>query len=162
MIIYVISYLDCGWEKLDCTSYYVNTEKKNNQDAKADCIRMGGKLVEPTNAKHNAFVTQLAEKKGLYRFWIGIHDRKENDNEGNFVYESNNKDIIWKNWLYGRPTGYKYNKCHGGHCAEGLCPKGNWHDQCCTQSNAYVCERMVYSGKYFNKKSLYSRVARSS
>ena len=147
----MLFYLDCGWEKLDCTSYYVNTEKKNNKDAKADCIRMGGKLVEPRNAKHNAFVTQLAEKKGLYRFWIGIHDRKENDNEGNFVYESNNKDIIWKNWLYGRPTGYKYNKCHGGHCAEGLCPKGNWNDQCCTQSNAYVCERMVYSGKYFNK-----------
>ena len=67
-------FLDCGWEKLDCTSYYVNTDKKNNKDAKADCIRMGGKLVEPTNAKHNAFVTQLAEKKGLYRFWIGIHD----------------------------------------------------------------------------------------
>ena len=142
---------ECGWEKLDCTSYYVNTEKKNNKDAEADCISKGGKLFEPRNAKHNAFVTRLAEKKGLNGFWIGIHDKKENgkENEGNFVYESDNKAITWKNWLPGQPNNV-YNKCYGDEdCVEGLCPKGKWNDQCCGKRKPYVCERMVYSGKYF-------------
>ena len=132
-------------------SYYVSTEKKNNKDAEADCISKRGKLFEPRNEEHNTFVTRLAEKKGLYGFWIGIHDRKEKgkENEGNFVYESDNKAITWKNWKSGQPNN-KYNRCHGDEdCVEGLCPKGEWHDQCCGKKKAYVCERMVYSGKYF-------------
>ena len=88
MIIYVIFYLDCGWEKLDCTSYYVNTEKKNNKDAKADCISKASKLFEPKNAKHNTFIAHLSERKGLSEFWVGIHHRKEKEAEGKDLFES--------------------------------------------------------------------------
>ena len=154
MLNYILFFMntDCGWEKLDCTSYQVNTGKKNNKDAEADCIKKGGKLFEPRNAKHNNFVADLAKKKGLSGFWIGVHDRKENgkENEGNFVYESDNKAIIWKDWLPGEPNN-KYNKCYGDEdCVEVKTdPIGKWHDQCCGKQKPYVCERIVYSGKCF-------------
>ena len=139
-------------------SYYVSTEKKNNKDAEADCISKRGKLFEPRNEEHNTFVTRLAEKKGLYGFWIGIHDRKEKgkENEGNFVYESDNKAITWENWRRGQPNN-KYNKCYGDEdCVEVKTdPKGKWNDQCCGKTKPYVCEKIVYSGKCFQLPNIH-------
>ena len=69
---------------MDDKSYFVSTEKKNNKEAKADCISKGAKLFEPRNIKHNTFVAHLSEKKGLSGFWVGIHDRKENEGKDLF------------------------------------------------------------------------------
>ena len=142
---YVFIHIDCDSQcfliKLDDKSYYINTEKKNYKEAEADCISKGAKLFEPKNAKQNNFVADHAKKKGLSAgFWIGVHDRKEN--EGHFVYESDNKPIVWTNWLPGQPNN-KYNKCHGDEdCVEvKTYPKGKWSDQCCGKRKYYVCEK---------------------
>jgi hypothetical protein len=43
--------------------------------------------------------------------------------------------------------------CYGDEdCVEVLCPKGQWHDQCCGKSKPYVCERMVYSDTCWKKQ----------
>ena len=74
---------------------------------------------------------------------IGVHDKKENgkENEGHFVYESDNKPIVWKNWLPGQPNN-KVNRCYGDEdCVEVKTdPIGLWHDQCCGKRKYYVCE----------------------
>ena len=47
------------WEKLDCKSYLVVTKEKNYNAAKADCVSMGAKLVEPKDKKVNDFVDPM-------------------------------------------------------------------------------------------------------
>ena len=136
--------LDTCWTKVDDKAYWISTTKKKNKDAEADCISRGGKLAEPKNYRENSFVADLAERKGLSGFMIGIHDKKENgkEHEGHFVYESDNLPIVWKNWLPGQPNN-KYNKCFGDEdCVEVKTdPKGKWNDICCGKRRYYVCEK---------------------
>ena len=136
--------LDTCWTKVDDKAYWISTTKKKNKDAEADCISRGGKLAEPRNYRENSFVADLAERRGLSGFMIGIHDKKENgkEHEGHFVYESDNQPIVWKNWLPGQPNN-KYNKCFGDEdCVEVKTdPKGKWNDICCGKRRYYVCEK---------------------
>ena len=53
------------WEKLDCKSYLVVTKEKNYNAAKADCVSMGAKLVEPKDKKVNDFVASIAGEDGI-------------------------------------------------------------------------------------------------
>ena len=78
-------------------------------------------------------------------------------NEGNFVYESDDKSIIWNNWHPGQPNNtncYPHKKCSGDEdCVEVKAdPEGKWNDQCCSKSKHYICEKSLPTS--FSSKNL--------
>jgi len=64
---------------------------------------MGGILYEPRDQSVMKSVTSLAKKANLGEFWIGIHDM---DNEGTFVYDSDNSPLSFTNWNSGEPNNW--------------------------------------------------------
>ena len=93
-------------------------------------------MFEPKSEQENDVVSAIAKAKGMSRFWIGIHDIK---NEGIFVYDSNDLPISYTNWGASAP-----NDANGEDCVEiGYPPYDNykWNDRSCSAKNPFVCER---------------------
>ena len=93
-------------------------------------------MFEPKSKQENDAVSAIAKAKGISRFWIGIHDIK---NEGIFVYDSNDLPISYENWAPGEP-----NDKNGEDCVEiGYLyyPNYKWNDQKCADEISFVCER---------------------
>ena len=65
-------------------------------------------MFEPKSEQENDAVSAIAKAKGMSRFWIGIHDIK---NEGIFVYDSNDLPISYENWAPGEPNDYHRQQC---------------------------------------------------
>ena len=76
-------------------------------------------MFEPKSEQENDAVPAIAKAKGMSRFWIGIHDIK---NEGIFVYDSNDLPISYTNWGASAP-----NDANGEGCVEiGYPPYDNY------------------------------------
>ena len=82
----------------------------NHSSAVDYCKTKEGKLFEPKSEQENDAVSAIAKAKGMSRFWIGIHDIK---NEGIFVCASNDLPISYTNWGASAP-----NDTNGEDCVE--------------------------------------------
>jgi hypothetical protein len=129
-------------EQISGKSYTFHNDGKTQQDAVEACLKLpGGKLYEPKDANVFQKIVEMASKRGINHFWLGINDKS---NEGNFVYQSDNSPIVFDFWANGEPN----NKVHTAdgveqeHCvASKYYINHKWNDQkcnCCRFS--YVCE----------------------
>ena len=62
---------------------------------------MNGKLAEPKSESDYKNLVYLAKLSNVQVFWIGITDKVQ---EGHFTYESDGKEIVWKDWDFGEPN----------------------------------------------------------
>lgn len=83
-------------------------------------------------------MTFSTDKNGA-RFWIGANDI---DKEDNWVWESDESEVVFSNWHRGEPNSY------GGDsgaedCAEMKMQKSRykWNDQPCKKKSLYICEK---------------------
>ena len=123
------------WVKMLGKEYSVPNETKNQANAQAYCFSQGGILFEPKSAQVNKNVTKFA--KDTIRkpwIWLGIHE--SNSTNGQFVYESDDKSIVWKNWKSGEPDGDGKENCVA---IETISYK--WGDMFCNETYNFICER---------------------
>ena len=123
------------WVKILGKEYYVPNEAENEADAQDYCNSQGGILFEPKSAKVNKNVTKFAKKTIRNpRIWLGIY---ENDStNGQFVYVSDDKLIVWTNWKSGQPDGDGKENCVA---LETISYK--WVDVDCDEAYNFICER---------------------
>ena len=124
------------WVKMLGKEYHVRNEPTylNQANAKAYCKSQGGILFEPKSAQVNKNVAKFAKDTiGNWKFWIwlGIHYTN-----GQFVYESDDKSIVWKNWKSGQPDGDGKENCVA---LETISYK--WADVYCNETYNFICER---------------------
>ena len=72
-------------------------------EAKSLCLQKGAKLFEPRKKNVAKIVIESAKIAGTGDFWLGIHDKND---EGNFVYDSDDTPIVWSNWGPGEPNNH--------------------------------------------------------
>ena len=124
------------WVKMLGKEYHVRNEPTylNQANAKAYCKSQGGILFEPKSAQVNKNVAKFAKDTiGNWKFWIwlGIHYTN-----GQFVYESDDKSIVWNNWKSTQPNG-------DGNCVALETINYKWGDVGCNETwYIYeICER---------------------
>ena len=114
--------------------FFFSAITKNFDDAESFCTEKGGKLYEPRNINSMNDVSNHARAEGIGDFWLGIHDLNE---EGTFVYVSDNSAIELNDWNSGEPNGYG----NGEDCV-AVYGNGKWNDlQCQTHERSIVCVR---------------------
>ena len=60
-------------------------------------------MFEPRKKNVAKIVIESAKIAGTGDFWLGIHDKND---EGNFVYDSDDTPIVWSNWGPGEPNNH--------------------------------------------------------
>ena len=102
-------------------------------EARAFCNNLGQKLFEPKYLEINSEVSKLAKEQvgNTWGYWIGIHDQI---NQGNFVYDSDNKPIVYENWSPSEPNGDSREDC----TVLGTWEK--WVDTNCATAMPFICE----------------------
>ena len=71
---------------------------------------------------------------GISEIFVGIDDKK---NEGQFVYASSGKDIVFSNWDTAL---LQPNNGHGGQDCVLVKKTSLWYDVYCTVKRKYACE----------------------
>ena len=125
------------WKNIDGTEYFLHVGKKSYAEARVYCKNVGGKLMEPKSPQVNAIVQFIVNSLGLranWWVWIGIHDIHD---EKNFVYDSDGKQISWRNFSPGQPDNYGRRE----HCVHVWHGKGKWNDYPCEKKLSFACER---------------------
>ena len=51
-------------------------DRKNYYFARRACMKEGGKLFEPRDLNFTNEIIKQARKKGIYKFWLAIHNSK--------------------------------------------------------------------------------------
>ena len=123
--------------------YYVSPEAKNQPNAQDYCKSHGGRLFEPKSAEVNNDVANFAKVViKMPWFWIGIHEMESS--KGKFVYESDGKEIGWRNWGH-EPNG-------NGNCVTIQSHQDNshnyWYEVACHLMCHFVCERETDESSY--------------
>ena len=90
-------------------------------------------MFEPKYLEINSEVSKLAKEQvgNTWGYWIGIHDQI---NQGNFVYDSDNKPIVYENWGGSEPNGDSREDC----TVLGTWEK--WVDTNCATAMPFICE----------------------
>ena len=122
------------WVKMLGKEYHVRNEPTylNQANAKAYCKSQGGILFEPKSAQVNKNVAKFAKDAinlGNSWIWLGILYTN-----GQFVYESDDKSIVWKNWISGQPS-------RNGNCVALETISYKWGDVGCNGAYNFICER---------------------
>lgn len=83
-------------------SYKLVNQSMSWRNARSYAESLGGHLVNISDEAENRFVTDLAMKSGVLRFWIGLTDEAE---EGHFVWVTG-EPLTYTKWLTGEPNDY--------------------------------------------------------
>ncbi|XP_063438722.1 collectin-11-like [Mytilus trossulus] len=124
---------EVGWEMFMNSCYYFELESvKTWKDAKIDCHSKGGYLVKIDNAVENCFLKSYLQNDNV---WIGATD---NEQESNFVWESDNTSLTFTDWNPNEPN----NAAPGEDCASmGKRWDYRWNDWACSLLFSYICEK---------------------
>ncbi|XP_046901542.1 CD209 antigen-like protein E isoform X2 [Hypomesus transpacificus] len=131
-----------GWKKLNCSCYYVSTERKNWTDSRQDCRDRGADLVILNSPEEQVFLNNLKK-----RVWIGLTDTVT---EGTFIWVDGTPLTTLKYWWGSQPDNYsKQPGSDGEDCAEiyyspsDVPPPKTWNDYTCDSDNFWVCEKRI-------------------
>ncbi|RUS69642.1 hypothetical protein EGW08_022593 [Elysia chlorotica] len=129
---------ECPFEwdfsKVSRTCYTLFTNKKNWDDARAHCFRLGGDLLKITSAADNsAFYGGPAERDGARLIWIGLHN-----NGSGFRWLDDNTNPTYTAWVNSYP------KLEGRACATWN-ERDNffWTDKPCGTLAEFMCEKFA-------------------
>ena len=116
--------------------YYYPNEAKDQFKAQVYCRNQKGILFEPKNPTVNKDVGALAYKNNKIikpNIWLGI---QYSSSKGQFVYESNGRSIVWKNWKTGQPDADGRQNCVALQTIDN-----KWVDLNCNERHVFICER---------------------
>ena len=102
--------------------------------AKSHCTRNGGKLFEPKNELINNIIAIKAKQIGLVAPWLGLKKLPKNNG---FVYDFDNKSVVWTNWDLNEPNG-----ALGGEGCVHMATNMKWNDNNCLRKFNFICEKI--------------------
>ncbi|XP_034038866.1 macrophage mannose receptor 1-like [Thalassophryne amazonica] len=135
-----------AWKKFDSKCYnFVTNRKTTWEDARAQCISIGGTLVSITSRRIQTFlIAQLAEAAST-NLWIGLNSIK-----GEGFYWSDGKQRKYTNWGNSgnrRYQGSFYQRWNEEQCVlvtnNPLLGIGKWIIKSCNDTNGFICHRNV-------------------
>jgi hypothetical protein len=112
--------------------YCVMKTRRNFDDARQDCERMGGRLaVFDGNGKDNALFSAIRSPWGYGSgMWLGCSDSEQ---EG--TWTCSGKPMAFTSWAPGQPD----NQDALDDCVEWLADSGKWNDAPCAWKLGYLC-----------------------
>nr|XP_034329946.1 brevican core protein-like [Crassostrea gigas] len=120
--------------------YYLSKTVATWDNAKSQCISFLAHLAEIVSIEENDWVvgtlapTQCNDAWTRCIIFIGGNDR---DNEGSFVWSSDNRTLDFYNWSPVEPNSYTVND----DCIVILYPGGEWADFGCTPTRPFLCKK---------------------
>merc|ERR1719403_323168 len=145
------SYVSCGNELFDaCTKRCVNPaarpckevrkeshylhlvpQKRNWNDAQANCKKLGGNLATIVSGSENAKIFSMISKSKIDVAWFGYNDIAV---EGHWVWVG--RKTSYANWHKGEPNNLGNEDC--GSMIRNW--NGQWNDYSCNNKYASICE----------------------
>ncbi|GFS26328.1 macrophage mannose receptor 1-like [Elysia marginata] len=114
-------------------------EKKSWMKARSSCLDQDADLVRILDGDMNTFINGLLNTTANRKYWIGLHDRKT---ENDFVWLNDTTTANYTSWAKGQPNNFKTKRVPMGQdCAEIGTFAPNWQDDWCTRKSHYICER---------------------
>ena len=129
---HVVHYKD---QQIYGKNYHFNGQKATFFQAKSHCARNGGKLFEPKNELIYYKIAVKAKEIGLVAPWIGL--KKIASNNSSFVYDFDNKKVVWTNWDLNEPNGALV----GEGCVH-MATNMKWNDNNCLRKFNFICEKI--------------------
>ena len=147
MNVYIsVSACPTGWVLYGKSCYLViDVPTLEWDDARRNCLKLGGDLVKITTAAENQFILNLILKQQKvmhYGAWLGL--RRKADTK--FYWTNDTLLSGYSAWNTGEPNSPSTEKC--GHMIAGGSAKGKWNDWLCKLKKASInvapvilCER---------------------
>lgn len=131
-------------ETRSCYQFFAGT--KNFVDAKIDCERMEGQLVQIDSVEENTFVFNLINAAlapdSSASAYIGLNDLAV---ESDFRWATSNDPLGYRNWGLNQPNNSSDNTvdCVVMNVNRAFAVNATWNDvgQCSSIARTYVCER---------------------
>ncbi|KAM9349608.1 macrophage mannose receptor 1b [Symphorus nematophorus] len=123
-----------GWKRHGSFCYFIGTETKTFDEAKADCEASGSYLADVSNGVDNAFLVSLVGLRPEKYFWLGLSNMKNIDE---FVWTNGNA-VRFTHWNIGMP-GYEQG-CVA--MTTGILA-GLWDRLPCTNQSKYICKHLA-------------------
>jgi len=136
---------DIGWHSIRDVCYYFGDENLKVDAALTTCKDKGGRLWEPRNgADFHAVITVVKDVLKDWsskppRFRIGII--RDVDEEGKFIFYSNEREITFSKWQNGQPDNFRNRQdCVVINAIQNQ-NFGMWNDIRCRFDAQYICEK---------------------
>ena len=130
-----------NYKVISGTCYYIDTTKKNYDEAQLNCQNkfgnLVGKLFEPRLANTNQLVSAAAANfvSGTSDdFWLGINDLAT---QGQYVYASDGETVGSGMWYSNQPNSPS-EQCVGYYSMPSY--GGGWYDRPCDFLSFSICE----------------------
>ncbi|XP_047445681.1 macrophage mannose receptor 1-like isoform X2 [Mugil cephalus] len=123
-----------GWKRHGSYCYFVGTETKTFDEAKADCESSSSYLVDVSNGVDNAFLVSLVGWRPEKHFWLGLSNQKNVDV---FVW-TNTDSVTFTHWNAQMP-GYE----RGCVAMTSGIFAGLWDVLPCTNREKYICKYLA-------------------
>ncbi|XP_059201009.1 macrophage mannose receptor 1-like [Centropristis striata] len=122
------------WRRHGSYCYFVGTQAKTFDEAKADCTSSGSYLVDVSSALDNAYLVSLVGLRPEKHFWLGLSNQKKIDQ---FVWT--NKDSVWfTHWNADMPGHIRGCVAMTTGVFAGL-----WDVLPCTKREKYICKYLA-------------------
>ncbi|XP_061170431.1 hepatic lectin-like [Saccostrea echinata] len=137
-----LSICDPGWFQFEDHCYFKSKEKLTWSNARLQCERGGGYLVEIESMKENDWIinkltpAQCTIHWILCVIWIGATDQEV---DGQFIWDGSREKLNFINWRSGEPNNYQQQE----DCAVVNYPSGEWCDFPCSDKHYYICEKKL-------------------
>ncbi|XP_024000041.1 CD209 antigen-like protein E isoform X2 [Salvelinus sp. IW2-2015] len=120
-----------GWQKFECSCYYLTTGKKTWEESRQDCLERGADLVIVNSDKEQEFLFKFNKS-----FWIGLTDSVT---EGTWKWVDGTPLTTPRYWESGQPGGDVGENCVWFSYSSS--DQGTWHDYPCSSLSYWVCEK---------------------
>ncbi|KAM8838452.1 macrophage mannose receptor 1-like isoform 2-T2 [Synchiropus picturatus] len=133
------------WNKFESKCYSISNRQATWEDARRQCISMGGNLASIQTRKVQAFLTTKIVESSTTDLWIGLNGIKQDE-----FYWTDGKSRQYTNWGYsGRyhRTGTFYKRWNEGDCvlmsSSQTSGTGKWLIKGCNDTNGFICARKL-------------------
>ncbi|XP_049454403.1 macrophage mannose receptor 1b [Epinephelus fuscoguttatus] len=132
------------WSKFDSKCYSIVINRRVTwEDARRQCITMGGNLVSIPSRRVQAFLITVMAEVSTTDLWIGLNGLKQDG-----FYWTDGKARRYTNWGYSkyrRRPGTFYQRWNEEHCvvmtSNPTLGTGKWIVKSCNDTNGFVCLR---------------------
>ncbi|XP_035526281.1 macrophage mannose receptor 1-like [Morone saxatilis] len=123
-----------GWKRHGSYCYFVGTETKTFDEAKAVCESSSSYLADVSNGVDNAFLVSLVGLRSEKYFWLGLSNQQNTDE---FVW-TNTDSVRFTHWNTGMPGHQKGCVAMTTGIFAGL-----WEVLPCTNKEKYICKHLA-------------------
>ncbi|XP_035994268.1 macrophage mannose receptor 1 [Fundulus heteroclitus] len=123
-----------SWKRYGSYCYFIGTEIKTFEEAKADCERSNSYLADVSTRMDNAFLVSLVGLRSEKHFWLGLSNQKNRD-----IFEwTNTVSVRYTHWNGEMPG-------HNQGCVAMATggSAGLWDVLPCTNREKYICKHLA-------------------